>query len=579
MARDVLLIIFVALLYSACCTVVKENDGSNRNIRHEHCRGRKRFVKPTKEVRTIRIFGDKDWPRYRGMRPGEWIRLGKNIFRYQGEKEIVWEEKGGLIKINGKVKGINFSRLSIKEGLTMIRKHAKCIESVSWSNAQEIPLSILIALKKHSTGGIAIQLNDFRGSPEQIGRLKVLGEKLESVSYVTFIKKAPGLTGLSKLDKHVEILLSVDKANDGFFKKIEGIKNLVKLRIRLLLPSGLFPNCLKKYVTLRVLGIWHIGPGNRDLDFFKNYNRLWSMRLYGYGGRYVKREALGKLKNLRILSLEKLPGGDVSLSFLQGLNKLQALGLLCDCSNEINAQGMMQLAKLPKLEGLSISFCKVNRQAAKMLPRIKRLKYLSFSNMEKGKGRARALLTYLSRMKKLEGIGLYRVGLQKMGIDMLLPMKDTLKKLSLMDNGLKDHQLKKLRSFKGLEYLMLSENNIGGPSIRYLEGMKKLKMLYLRKTNVGYEGLNYLTRLQKLVYLRLDKTRISDKGYRHLAKMRNLRYLGLQGTQVGDRTLDYLVNMEQLRMVDISNTNVTKEAILEFKNKRPDCEIVHELDM
>jgi hypothetical protein len=507
------------------------------------------------------------------VRPGDWIRLGNNIYHYRGEPEITWKYEGGLLMVNGEVVGINFTGLPINEGLALIRRYGKCIISGSWTNAQEIPLPLLRALRRHSSRGLGLQLTRFRGSGAGLSKLKVLGDRLDAVSYVSRSRGALGLKGLSNLSERVEVSVSVYKADDQFFRELGGINNLTKLHVAHVLPSNLFPNCLVPFTNLLELRIDRVGLGEEDLIFVRHFPRLWKLILHGSGDWRVKAEALARLKELRFLSLEKLPGGDSGLKFLRGLRKLRWLQLVCGSGDAIDVNGMMELRSLGQLSALSLSFCHVKQRAASSLPGLEGLKSLSLHY--KKKQQIRGLGGWLSHLKHLEGITLSGVNLQEKGTAPLEPLRNSLLILALIDNGLTDEQVRGVRQFRRLEHLVLDGNPVGDRGIRQLRGMGNLKLLSLERLRLTDQALEHIGALPNLEYLRLGDNRVTDRGIRHLAELDGLRFLGLAGTKIGNRALRYLSGMKRLGKVVLRNTSVTNGAVLSFKSRRPDCEVVY----
>lgn len=504
-------------------------------------------------------------------RIGEWIRLGDSVYRYRGEAEITWSKRNGLFRVNGRVVGIDLTSVSANNAVRRIRKYGNCIQSASWSNTQHLSPLVLRALKQYSAKGLGVQLVDFTGSSADLRRLRLLGEKLDAVFCVFEDVPPAGLRGLSFLDKDVQIGVSAGKTGDRFFRQLRGIKNLTRLEIAQVLPSNLFPRCLRTFKELRELNVDRLGYGV-NADFVQYLPRLWKLSLAGIGGQPVTPQALKRLKNLRVLSLEKLPTGDGTLAFVTGLKKLIVLHLICGSQDAIQKKGLQRLGSLPQLKHLALTFCRIEEQAHGFVTKLARLKslFLNYRNRAMGMG----IVRHVGKLTNLRFLSVSGTSLGEDDLRALGALKDDLLQLGLHNNRIGNDSLKYLAGFRRLRALTLAENDIDDKGLAHIRRMEDLRSLSLRHTGVTSRGMRHVAALKKLRYLALGHTRVGDEGVRLLAGLSRLRYLELENTPIGDGALVVLGAMHSLRKVIVSRTDLSQEALRKFRKSNPRCVVV-----
>lgn len=218
--------------------------------------------------------------------------------------------------------------------------------------------------------------------------------------------------------------------------------------------------------------------------------------------------ALGSLKNLRVLYLQRNQISDISplkgLSRLQilslngnkvksiaGLSKLAELRELYLRDNEIT--GIEQINSLTKLRVLYLDFNKI-----KEIGPMTGLKDLSLLSIE-GNG--------LVSIKGLNGaVGLKHLNLANNSIKDIQPLKQ-LKSLETL--YLQRNSISSIGTLAGLVNLKeLSVNGNGLRDIKALEGLTKLERLYLKENNIA--DIVPLKNLKSLKELSLDKNQITD---------------------------------------------------------------------
>ena len=125
-----------------------------------------------------------------------------------------------------------------------------------------------------------------------------------------------------------------------------------------------------------------------------------------------------------------------------------------------------------------------------------------------------------------------------------------------------------------------NEAEIDDAALRTLRGIDgQVAELILARCSVTDRGLETVRRMQRLVRLDLRQTDVGDQGVRHLGGLEELRTLNLHATQVTDASIDLLVGLPSLEKVHLYGTRVTAEGAAELRQRRPDVEVHHRLEL
>ncbi len=100
----------------------------------------------------------------------------------------------------------------------------------------------------------------------------------------------------------------------------------------------------------------------------------------------------------------------------------------------------------------------------------------------------------------------------------LLPLKDSLKKLSLARTAIRSEDLESLTDLASIEYLDLSRTEIDDGALEFVSQLKNLKTLILRDTNITDEGLQKLEKLERLERVYVWGSTVTPLGAKRLEK-------------------------------------------------------------
>ena len=113
-------------------------------------------------------------------------------------------------------------------------------------------------------------------------------------------------------------------------------------------------------------------------------------------------------------------------------------------------------------------------------------------------------------------------------------------------------------------------NQITDNGLAHLSKLSQLEFLTLEEANVSGEGLAHLKNCKNLKLLFLNGAKVTDEGIQNAADLKSLEQLDLTGTAVTDAVLPYLMELPNLKSLDLSVTNVSRQAVREFAEARPD---------
>jgi hypothetical protein len=150
-----------------------------------------------------------------------------------------------------------------------------------------------------------------------------------------------------------------------------------------------------------------------------------------------------------------------------------------------------------------------------------------------------------------------------------------LRELDMTGLPIDDATVAQLAPLTHLTFLSLANTPITDDALAPLSGLRRLERLELGGTNITGEGLAHLVDLPSLARLNIERTSVTDEAMQHVAAMPALRELSLFTTATGDGALVHLAAAPKLEWLELYMTRVTRDGIEAFREKRPDCEVLH----
>lgn len=160
-------------------------------------------------------------------------------------------------------------------------------------------------------------------------------------------------------------------------------------------------------------------------------------------------------------------------------------------------------------------------------------------------------MVHLAKLKKLEELSLAHTGISNQGLRYLsnLPLTG----LNLTNTNIDSGGLKEIAKLKKLGYLNLSDTDVDDEGLGLLAALNELSDLNLAATKVTDRGLPLLLTHQPMWKLVLLNTNITDSGMNSVAKLKNLECLDLDSTAVTIVGLRILSKCAKLRTLNVQN--------------------------
>jgi hypothetical protein len=247
---------------------------------------------------------------------------------------------------------------------------------------------------------------------------------------------------------------------------------------------------------------------------------------------------------------------------LQILHSFPALKSVLVHGAGISDVGAEHLARISKLEGLSLGSTSVTADGIKQLAMSTRLKGISII----GPNTNDATIAALGTMQELTSISLLDADISSQGLEPLTRLPK-LRMLRLLRCGwLDDEAARHLAQLRGLEALDLTGAPIGDRGLAHLRAMPNLTSLSLSGTNVSDDGMEAVASLRKLRFLQLDGSCVGDMGVSRLRELSQLEVLGLFETGISDVAADDLASLTNLRRLRLTRTSVTDSGLIKLKS-------------
>jgi hypothetical protein len=123
----------------------------------------------------------------------------------------------------------------------------------------------------------------------------------------------------------------------------------------------------------------------------------------------------------------------------------------------------------------------------------------------------------------------------------------------------------------------------------------RLKELWMDQTGITDAGLAHIAQLSELEVLHLDGAALTDKSLESLASLPRLAELSISDVEarlergetilgkyrpsgrprLSDNALVVLAQFPSLRILDIRGNNISGHAIMDFKRRLPNCDVLH----
>ena len=276
---------------------------------------------------------------------------------------------------------------------------------------------------------------------------------------------------------------------------------------------------------------------------------------------------IAKLKKLEALSIAKADCTKDGVALIRDLTQLKSLSLY---NKSLDSKITESLKNLTNLEELSGDFLRVlDDDGLINLGGMTKMRTLSFGS-SKAKFTDKGLAS-IGKMTDLERLRVEGKQITDKGVASLSALTK-LKELTLYGtNGITDKGVAHLGSLKSLEDLQILYGNsrIDGPGLESLKSLKSLKSFSCRR--LGNKGMKYIGKIKQLEELSLSECRdIDDEGMASIADLTNLKELSISYTSVSDKGLVHLRGLKKLETLYTDRSKVTEKGRKELKSHLPE---------
>ncbi|MFA7338275.1 MAG: hypothetical protein WC028_15920 [Candidatus Obscuribacterales bacterium] len=240
---------------------------------------------------------------------------------------------------------------------------------------------------------------------------------------------------------------------------------------------------------------------------------------------------------------------------------------------DMTDQSMVHLAKLKKLEELSLAHTGISNQGLRYLSNLP-LTGLNLTNTNIDSGG----LKEIAKLKKLGYLNLSDTDVDDEGLGLLAALND-LSDLNLAATKVTDRGLPLLLTHQPMWKLVLLNTNITDSGMNSVAKLKNLECLDLDSTAVTIVGLRILSKCAKLRTLNVQNCRFNDRDAAELPRLLpKLSNLDVSHTQLTGRGLLSLAKLPRLTRLVINRLPVISKAETNaFKAISPDCEVINVL--
>ena len=250
----------------------------------------------------------------------------------------------------------------------------------------------------------------------------------------------------------------------------------------------------------------------------------------------------------------------------------------------IGDSDVRELARLPRLERLDLSFTRITDQGILNLKGARNLVEVNLMFDERVGDEGQAAIKQWTRLKRLNVRGT-RIADNTVAAAASLPQ---LEALDISYTDALDFGLDALATAPKLKELSIGGLRIteaAFQSIRQIAGLEKLDLGGGKFSGGGQRSgltlddsvLQAIASLKELRELELGYAKFPSRGLAILKTLPKLERLNLENcSRIDDDAVAHLASWKSLRWVDLNGTRVTKEGVARLRQQKPDCQVLWE---
>ncbi len=375
-----------------------------------------------------------------------------------------------------------------------------------------------------------------------------------------------GVAHVAKLESLETLALHADRVSDKGLAHLTELKSLKYLSLMIAKIRGPGMAHLARLPSLRYL--WAGKPfGDAHLAHLKKSKSLTSLRIQGAQITDAGLVHVSSMTQLEYLDLWHTPVTDAGLVHLVPLRNLKRLNIRVPCPDPHNppftAKGMAQLAEMRSLERLDLPNFAMTDECLAHVCKLENLEYL-WIGCSTGSPITDAGLKHLAKLGRLERLSIGGTGITDEGMSDIAGLTNLKGLLLSGAPGVTNDGLAKLGALKSLQTLSLpSRSEVTLSGLNHLNALSDLR--YLKASSIeppGYgEGTLDLSGLTRLEQLSLPPVR--DQDLACLAGLEGLKWLQMGGSlnAISDTGMGYLRGLRSLERLSIGGNRITDKGL------------------
>jgi len=251
-------------------------------------------------------------------------------------------------------------------------------------------------------------------------------------------------------------------------------------------------------------------------------------------------------------------GETISEEMIQSWVNNPSLRRLRIAGSGIDDAGLIQLAKMQKLELLDLTGCeKLTSVGIEAIGNIASLRNLRVS----GPAVTDPAIASFSRLSNVAALSLQQTAVTDNGLRVVDSMTG-LKELNLYGTTVTDSCLATIAALPSLQKLRLRGTGVTGHAAESFVKMAALTELDLSETAFVSNGLQWVGKMPKLRSLNLWLTKVDDGGIDFLSEQKQLTLLNLDNVSgITDKSLEIIRQISNLELLHLGGTSITAEGL------------------
>ena len=272
--------------------------------------------------------------------------------------------------------------------------------------------------------------------------------------------------------------------------------------------------------------------------------------------------------------------GGIARDTFDRLQALKSPFVLSLAGTKIQSIGFSQVAKLPRVTGLSVELCQdLDAACFGAIATSKSIRVLDATGTDISSEHLAKLASSRLLALDLEVCDAVNTDACRALARIKTLRALNLKKTAFEKDRISDSGLKELTQLVNLELLNLTGNAITNDGMQLFVEFKRLRGLSLNLLGINDKGISFLQDVDGLLHLELLYSegfagpKLTDVGIKSLAKLKQLETLNIVGAKVTDAAIPSLSQLTRLKQLMAVNTRLTQAGIAQLQLAIPKCQI------